>query len=268
MKARHCIAVFDSGVGGLSLLPNLRRLMPDADFVYCCDNAFHPYGLLAPEILCERVTTLSQKLYERFQPDLLIIACNTASTIVLTQLRSLLTIPVVGMVPAIKPAAQLTKTGHIGLLATEATVKRPYTDQLIRDFAPNCTVVRKGSQQLVAIAEAKLRGAKVEMSRIKDEISIFFANDLIDVVVLGCSHFSHLISEFTSLSPRPMIWLDSSEAVATRAYQLLSSSGKRQRSTKDPETIITYTTDDENFSPSVQRRWTEQLHITGFSLIN
>src|SRR5687768_1679174 len=150
------ILFFDSGVGGLSVLAKVRALLPEAPIVYAADSAGFPYGKRSEEDLAERVPALLTLLAERFEPRLIVIACNTASTIALDHARDALDIPIVGTVPAIKPAAELSRSRVIGVLGTEATVRQPYVDDLAARFAADCTVIRHGSAELVELAEAKL----------------------------------------------------------------------------------------------------------------
>ncbi|MGK2913141.1 MAG: glutamate racemase [Porticoccaceae bacterium] len=215
------ILVFDSGVGGLSILAAVRAVLPAADFVYACDNAAFPYGTKDAETLVARVDRVLKALIAHARPDIVVVACNTASTLVLPRIRSHFSDPVVGVVPAIKPAAAATKTGVIGLLGTPGTVARPYTQRLIDDFAAHCTVVRVGSSTLVEIAEAKLRGAAVDTDQIADILAPLFAHPELDTVVLACTHFPLLRDELLAAAPRAVQWIDSGEAIARRVASLV-----------------------------------------------
>src|SRR3712207_6220192 len=158
MNLAKPLLIFDSGIGGLSVLAPLRALLPTAPIVYVADSAGYPYGTKKPAEIEARVPALLGRLAERFDPELVVIACNTASTIALDVVRAALDLPIVGTVPAIKPAAAVSRTRTIGVLGTEATVRQPYVDRLAAEFATDCTVVRHGSAELVDLAEAKLRG--------------------------------------------------------------------------------------------------------------
>lgn len=219
-KTESRIAVFDSGIGGLSVLSELQKIIPKVEYYYCQDNAFHPYGTKTDEELLQRLSKLLPLLIKNCEAKILVLACNTASTIALEMAREQLRIPVVGAVPAVKPAALLSKTKVIGLLATEATVRRPYTEKLIRDFASDCEFVKVGSRKLVELAEAKLRGEKVSLSEIEDELAPFFQNEKVDTIILACTHFDHLREEFEKLAPRSIHWLSSAGAVALRTKAL------------------------------------------------
>src|SRR3954465_2972773 len=161
------ILFFDSGIGGLSVLGPTLQLLPNAPVVYCADSAGFPYGKKSDAELASRVPALLGRLVERYHPRLAVIACNTASTIALDHVRYALDLPVVGTVPAIKPAAEISNSRVIGVLGTEATVRQPYVDDLAAKFASDCTIVRHGSPELVELAEAKLAGDPVGADAVK-----------------------------------------------------------------------------------------------------
>ncbi|MEO5640307.1 MAG: glutamate racemase, partial [Sphingomicrobium sp.] len=161
------ILIFDSGVGGLSVLAPTRALLPTAPIIYAADSAGFPYGIRSDAELAARVPALLGRLVERFRPRLAVIACNTASTIALDHARAALDVPVVGTVPAIRPAALLSQSRVIGVLGTAATVRQPYVDDLARRFAADCTVIRHGSPELVELAEAKLAGEAVNNGKVR-----------------------------------------------------------------------------------------------------
>src|SRR4029450_2792512 len=195
------ILFFDSGVGGLSVLAPTRALLPNAPIVYAADSAAFPSGTRSEEEIAERVPALLCRLVERFNPRLVVIACNTASTIALDHARAALDIPVVGTVPAIKPASEVSKTRVIGVLGTEATVRQPYVDNLAREFAADCTIIRHGSAELVAFAEAKLAGEEIGLDAVAAAVAPLRATDALDVVVLACTHFPLLREELARALP-------------------------------------------------------------------
>src|SRR5690242_19359937 len=198
MNADAPILFFDSGVGGLSVLGPTLKLLPNAPIVYCADSAGFPYGKKSDAELASRIPALLGRLVERYGPRLAVIACNTASTIALDHVRCALDLPVVGTVPAIKPAAEISKTRVIGVLGTEATVRQPYVDDLAAKFASDCTIIRHGSPELVELAEAKLGGEKVSTEAVRAAVQPMFdapGGDRIDTVVLACTHFPLLSSE-------------------------------------------------------------------------
>lgn len=216
------ILFFDSGVGGLSVLEPTRALLPNAPIVYVADNAGYPYGKRSEKEIASRVPALLGRLVERFHPRLAVIACNTASTIALEHVRSALDLPVVGTVPAIKPAAELSKTRVIGVLGTEATVRQPYVDNLAAEFASDCIIIRHGSPELVDLAEAKLAGDDVTLDAVRAAVQpMFDAEDgsRIDVGVLACTHFPLLRDELREAYPN-VEWIDGGPGIARRIAHL------------------------------------------------
>jgi glutamate racemase len=220
------ILVFDSGVGGLSVLGPIRDRLPDAPIVYVADNGGFPYGTKTEMEVATRVCALLGRLTERYRPRLIVIACNTASTIALAHVRGALEVPVVGTVPAIKPAAETTRSKVIGVLGTEATVRQPYVDQLAADFASDCTVLRHGSAQLVELAEAELRGRIAPASAyagVLDGLLSQAGGDRIDTVVLACTHFPLVRDRLAAAAaPRALGFVDGAEGIARRTAHLLA----------------------------------------------
>jgi glutamate racemase len=218
MDANSPLLIFDSGVGGLSVLEPTRALLPNAPIVYVADNAGYPYGKRSEQEIASRVPALLGRLVERFHPRLAVIACNTASTIALDHVRSALDLPVVGTVPAIKPAAESSKTRVIGVLGTEATVRQPYVDNLAAEFASDCTIIRHGSPELVDLAEAKLAGSEVTIETVRNAAQPMFgapSGDRIDVGVLACTHFPLLRMELSQAFPG-VEWIDGGPGIARR----------------------------------------------------
>lgn len=226
MSISNPLLLFDSGVGGLTIAHEIRQLLPQHPLVYVADNRNFPYGILSEEALVERVTKLFPKLIEQYQPCVIVIACNSASTIVLDKLRAITTTPIIGVVPAIKPAARISRSRHIGLLATPGTVQRMYTQKLIQDFAPDCKVTKVGSNPLVEEAENKFRGNEVDLDRITHSLQGFLDAKDMDTLVLGCTHFPLLKTEIqTAIDAlqlqHPVQLIDSGEAIARRAAYLI-----------------------------------------------
>jgi glutamate racemase len=208
---------FDSGVGGLSVLAATQALLPNAPIVYAADSAGYPYGTKSEAEIAARVPALLGRLVERYHPRLVVIACNTASTIALAHVRSALDLPVVGTVPAIKPAALLSKSRAIGVLGTDATIRQPYVDRLAAAFASDCLVLRHGSAELVDLAEAKLRGERADpaaYTRILDGLTGQPGGDRIDTVVLACTHFRLVEPELRAA--RPLTYVDGADGIARR----------------------------------------------------
>lgn len=219
------ILVIDSGVGGLSVCQSILEQEPRLQVIYFADSAFFPYGLLPEEQLRARLKQIVSSMLAIHQPALVVLACNTVSTLVLPELRALFDIPFVGVVPAIKPAAALSESKRIGLLATPATVNRPYTDQLIKDYAQDCQVIKIGSSELVHEAEKLLKGQAVSTEVINKQLKPFSDEQgqaLVDTVVLGCTHFPLLKIELAKQLPG-IRWVDSGKAIANRVSHLLAT---------------------------------------------
>ena len=221
------ILVFDSGVGGLSVYQEIIRLNPSLHCYYLFDNAYFPYGELDYDVLVERLLTLLTHFITTHPVDLIVIACNTASTAALDDLRATLSVPIIGVVPAIKPAASITKNNVIGLLATPATIARGYTNTLIERFASDKTVLRIGSIKLVTLAEDKLLGRPVNVDDLLAILSPWLpsqdATQVPDTLILGCTHFPLLKSEIQACFEKPVQLVDSGEAIALRVKQLLAN---------------------------------------------
>jgi glutamate racemase len=224
MDGARPLLIFDSGVGGLSVLRPIRALLPDAPIVYAADSAGFPYGTKSEAEIDARVPALLGRLAERYDPQLIVIACNTASTIALDTVRSALDLPIVGTVPAIKPAAAISKTRVIGVLGTDATVVQPYVDRLAAKFAADCILVRQASAELVELAEARLRGEAAPEDayrRVLDGLLSQPGGDRIDTVVLACTHFPLIEDSLAAAAPRPLAFVDGKEGIARRTAWLL-----------------------------------------------
>ncbi len=218
MDADAPLLFFDSGVGGLSVLAPTLKLLPNAPIVYAADSAGFPYGKRSEAEIASRVPALLGRLVERFRPRLAVIACNTASTIALEHVRSALDLPVVGTVPAIKPAAEVSKSRVIGVLGTEATVRQPYVDDLSARFAADCTIIRHGSPELVELAEAKLAGEEIDVDAVRAAAQPMFdapGAERIDTVVLACTHFPLLDEELRAAFPE-VAFVDGGPGIARR----------------------------------------------------
>ena len=213
------ILIFDSGVGGLTVLDAARALLPAAPIIYAADNAGLPYGTKTEAQIAARVSGLLGRMTERFRPRLVCIACNTASTIALGMVREVLEVPIVGTVPAIKPAAALTSTGVIGLLGTEATIRQGYVDRLEAEFAADKILLRHAAPELVAAAEARLRGEPVDpavFARAAHGLRAQPGGEQIDTVVLACTHFPLLLPELTAAFGPEVRFVDGADGIARR----------------------------------------------------
>jgi glutamate racemase len=218
------ILVFDSGLGGLTVFSEVLKARPDARFVYAGDDAGFPYGRLSQEALTARVLAVMERLIGLYDPQLVVIACNTASTAVLPPLRERFSVPFVGTVPAIKPAALASRTGYVTVLATPGTVARDYTRDLIETYAGGCKVNLVGSRRLAGFAEAELAGNPVSDAELLDELLPCFVkgeDGRTDVVALSCTHYPLLLTRFQKLAPWPVTWIDPAPAIARRVTQLI-----------------------------------------------
>jgi glutamate racemase len=231
VSAAPTILVFDSGLGGLTVLREIVATRPEAHFVYVADDAFFPYGHHSEDEIIARVVPLIGELIAAHAPDLVVIACNTASTLVMSHLRSEYKVPFVGTVPAIKPACVSSKTKRVSVLGTKGTVQREYTKALIRDFAQGCEVTLVGSADLAPLAEAALSGREVGDPEILAELAPCFVGNSqevlarTDTVVLACTHYPLLIDRFAALAPWPVDWIDPAPAIARRVADLLKPAG-------------------------------------------
>jgi glutamate racemase len=233
------ILVFDSGVGGLTVYREIAAARSDAAYVYVADDAGFPYGNQAETLLIARIIDVIGQAIVEHAPDLVVIACNTASTLALGELRARFLVPFVGTVPAIKPACAQSTTKRIAVLGTQATVSREYTRALIREFAAGCDVVLVGSSHLATFAEAELAGAPVPDASIKAEIADCFVDAdarRTDTVVLACTHYPLLTDRFTANAPWPVDWLDPAPAIARRVADLMRT--KPRGSSPAPPRIV------------------------------
>jgi glutamate racemase len=224
MPSPPTILVFDSGLGGLSVYRELAAVRPDARFIYAADDALFPYGMHGEANLSARVLSVLGRLIFRERPDLAVVACNTASTLVLPRLRERFDIPFVGTVPAIKPACAASKSKLVSVLGTEATVAREYTRALIRQFAEGCDVTLVGARRLAVLAEAMLNGEAIDDDEIAREIKPCFVSSggaRTDTVVLACTHYPLLLDRLAALAPWPVTWIDPAPAIARRVVELL-----------------------------------------------
>ena len=207
------------------------KLLPGARYVYCADDVCFPYSDLGETPLTARVLAVAQSIMEQYKPDLFIVACNTVSTVALAALRERFEVPIVGTVPAVKPAAAASKSNLISVLGTEATVRQEYTRTLIEDFAADCDVTLVGSHRLASIAEADMRGEPVDDDEIGREIAPCFVEKdgkRTDVIVLGCTHYALLLERLQRLAPWPVQWLDPAPAIAKRVADLMAGAGDHE----------------------------------------
>jgi len=236
------IVVFDSGLGGLTVFREVVKARPDAHYVYLADDAAFPYGTMPEEALITRILHVIGKAIAEHRPDLVVIACNTASTLALKELRTRYTVPFVGTVPAIKPACAQSKTKRVAVLGTQATVNREYTKALIREFAAGCNVVLDGSSRLASYAEAEFAGTPVSDTEIAAELAACFVDTngkRTDTVVLACTHYPLLLDRLTANAPWPVDWIDPAPAIARRVADLLHERPLTAGTGQPPEIVFT-----------------------------
>lgn len=230
MASTPTLLVFDSGLGGLTVFREVAKARPDARLVYAADDAFFPYSRKSEPELVERVLAVMAELLAEHRPDLVVVACNTASTLVLPQLRARFSVPFVGTVPAIKPACAGSVSRLVSVLGTEATVKREYTRSLIRDYSDGCAVTLVGSPRLAEFAEAELRSMPVADADVASEIAPCFVEAggaRTDTVVLACTHYPLLLDRLRRLAPWPVTFVDPAPAIARRVVELLGPATSR-----------------------------------------
>jgi glutamate racemase len=228
------IVVFDSGLGGLTVFREIATVRPDARYIYLADDEAFPYGDLPEAALIDRINKVIGEEIVRSAPDLIVIACNTASTLALSHVRARFKVPFVGTVPAIKPACAKSRSKRVSVLGTRATVSREYTQGLIREFAQGCDVTLVGAANLAALAEAKLNGGVADDTAIAAEIAPCFVEKdgaRTDTVVLACTHYPLLLDRLRKLSPWPVDWLDPAPAIARRVLDLLGPPKQRNQPT-------------------------------------
>jgi glutamate racemase len=227
MNPRPTILIFDSGLGGLTVFREIVKARPDAAYVYVADDAFFPYGQHTEAELVSRVVPLIADLIAVHAPELVVIACNTASTLVLPHLRARFAVPFVGTVPAIKPACTASRSRLVSVLGTEGTVRREYTHALIRDYGQGCDVTLVGSAHLAGITEAALRDEATGDDAIATEIAPCFvtARDgrRTDTIVLACTHYPLLLDQLARIAPWPVDWVDPAPAIARRVTDLIGT---------------------------------------------
>lgn len=265
-KKAPSVLIFDSGVGGLSVYKEIKQLLPNLHYIYAFDNAGFPYGEKQESFIIERALKIVEQIEKKHPLDLAVIACNTASTVVLPSLRETFKFPIVGVVPAIKPAVALSKNHVVGLVATKATVSTHYTHDLIKQFAENCKVELLGSSRLVELAEDKLHGKSVDLAEVEAIFAPWFQlKAMPDTVILGCTHFPLLVDELKAVLPKHIQFIDSGSAIARRVAALVSSEYKGEFKDNDNFAICTRLDDDAKALLSVLQGY--QLHsLTEYSV--
>jgi len=257
------LLLFDSGVGGLTVLDEVRKLLPDAAVIYAADNAGFPYGTKTEAQIAARVAGLLGRMTERYHPRLVCIACNTASTIALNMVREVLEVPIVGTVPAIKPAAAMTTTGVIGLLGTEATIRQAYVDRLEHEFAQGKTLLRYAAPELVEAAESLLRGEHVDqkvLDRVADGLRSMPGGASIDTVVLACTHFPLLETGLRKAFGEGVAFVHGAEGIARRIAKLTEG----QEFVRNEPDLALFTRNGNTvraYSDALEKRGLERIEV-------
>ncbi|HGO5855245.1 TPA: glutamate racemase [Mannheimia haemolytica] len=249
------ILLYDSGMGGLTIYDEIRKVLPHAHYLYCFDNAFFPYSEKSEAVLIERAVKIVQKIAEKQPLDMAVVACNTASTVVLPALREHFNFPIVGTVPAIKPAAAISETKIIGLLATKGTVARPYVNELIEKYAQDCTVEKIGTTDLVEIVEEKQRTGKVDMNRLQKVVEEWQGKPELDTVILGCTHFPLVKVELQQLLPDVKYFVDPGVGIAKRVLSLLEENKLQPKSDFQNEAFCTRQSSAFNIKQEIMQNW-------------
>ena len=264
------IGLLDSGAGGLTVLAEVMKAIPQAEYFYLCDNFYFPYGEKGSKPLLQRILCLCEAFVSQTKADLLVVPCNTASALSLTYLRKTLSIPIVGVVPAIKTAVETTQTNHIGVVATKGTIQSAYLAELIENVGNGCRITKVSSPGLVELSELKLSGQPVSLKDLAHELLPFFKDSRIDRVVLGCTHYSHLMDELREIQPRDLVWVDSCVAIARRVSFLLK---EQLMLTQDSYTLPIHSlkifyTEKDSFSEKQKKTWKINYPIHSFELFS
>lgn len=257
------ILLYDSGMGGLTIYDEIRKVLPHAHYLYCFDNAFFPYSEKSETVLIERAVKIVQKIAEKRPLDMVVVACNTASTVVLPALREHFQFPIVGTVPAIKPAAAISESKTIGLLATKGTVSRPYVDELIAKYTQNCIVEKIGTTDLVEIVEEKQRTGRVDMVRLQKVVENWQEHPTLDTVILGCTHFPLVKNELQQVLPKVKFFVDPGIGIAKRVLSLLEEGKFNQKNDLVNEAFCT----SETFSFDIKRQIMQNWGFNQLSVI-
>ncbi|WP_025236975.1 glutamate racemase [Mannheimia sp. USDA-ARS-USMARC-1261] len=249
------ILLYDSGMGGLTIYDEIRKVLPYAHYLYCFDNAFFPYSEKSERVLIERAVKIVQKIAEKQPLDMVVVACNTASTVVLPALREHFQFPIVGTVPAIKPAAAISESKTIGLLATKGTVSRPYVDELIAKYAQDCIVEKIGTTDLVEIVEEKQRTGRVDMARLQKVVEDWQDHSTLDTVILGCTHFPLIKNELQQVLPKVKYFVDPGIGIAKRVLSLLEEGKFNQKNDLVNEAFCTSETSSFEIKRQIMQDW-------------
>ena len=253
-------AFLDSGTGGIPYMMELKHKMPDARCVYVGDTAHFPYGEKSADEVTESAAASITEIVRRWDPDTLVIACNTISVTSLAELRSRFpSLPIVGTVPAIRLAARVSRNKRIGLLATNATVRHPYCEDLIRKYAADCEIFKRADPDLISFIEHSLFTATEEerMAAVQPAVSQFLDQGC-DTIILGSTHFTHVAGSIAAAAGKDVEVVDSRDGVAKQALKVWKGTDEaaEQGFTSQTEAPLPYRTDlpaDKSFFVTLLR---------------
>ncbi|NLM01260.1 MAG: glutamate racemase [Treponema sp.] len=225
----------DSGIGGIPYLQYMQKIVPEKKCKYFADEKNFPYGTKTAEQILEFSKKFVEQVLSLYKPKVIVLACNTMTVTVLEKMRELYPeVAFVGTVPAIKLAAKSSKSKKIGLLATEMTVKHDYIKKLVQDYASDCEVVYRADTKLVDFVEknvqcdfrngellsVKWKVSEQEKIEAITDVIDFFKKNNVDTIILGCTHFVHLVDEFEKVAGDKIQIVDSRDGVAKQALRL------------------------------------------------
>ncbi len=253
------IGIFDSGVGGLSVMQKIRELLPYEDLIYFADSAYCPYGVRPPETVHYRTSALCDFMISQ-GVKLIVVACNTASSASLNKLRQIYNIPIVGMEPALKPAAKITNNKKVGILATGVTIAGERFHSLIGRYANGIKVVSQPCPGLVELVEE----GEVEGKRAEEMLKMYLSsliNENVDTIVLGCTHYPFLRPLIESIVGDQVKVIDTGEAVARRVTQVLMENDLNTPGTIAGSEKFYTTADPGKVYKVIKRLWNREITV-------
>lgn len=262
ISASGPIGVFDSGVGGISVLKHIRAAMPSEHLLYVADSKFAPYGSKTPEFIRERADAIAGFLMEK-GAKALVVACNTATAAAAEYLRSQHAIPIIAMEPAVKPAAQVTKTGVIGVLATSGTLKSAQFAALLEHYGQQVEVVTQACHGLVeCIERGDLTGAETEalLSRYIQPLLDAHA----DTIVLGCTHYPFVRPLIEKLVGPDVALVDTGRAVARHLKHRLEALQLCAPQAAEGSVEFWSNSLDAKASQVIEQLWGESVAVNAF----
>jgi len=255
------IGVFDSGVGGLSILRELQKILPHENFVFLADQAHVPYGEKNKKELNSLVDRITKYFVREHGIKFMVVACNTATCYTIDSLREKYSFPIIGTVPAIKPASEQTKTKVIAVMSTPATSKSRMLADLIKNYSKDVTVINIGCYNLENVVEkGKVRSPQVKklLSRFLDPLQ----GEKVDHIVLGCTHYPFLKSEIKKVVGEKITLIDSGEAIARYTRELLAKKALQNTSRMSGKTQYVTTGNALQFSKVIWQLLRKKVKTT------